>query len=102
MNFTEPALKVGTQLLSISPCTWDSYFSTSHASSETTDIVQGSRMLELTFISFVAGSIFLKVAAWRDPVNVVDVQKLALITFLALVAHPVYAHCPLSFILIDF
>ncbi len=73
MNFTEPALKVGTRFLSVTPSTWDSYFSTSDTSSETSDIAQGPSMLELTFISLVTSPIFLKVAAWRDSVRVVDV-----------------------------
>lgn len=102
MNFTETALKVGTQLLSIAPCAWDSYFSTSDTSSETANIAQGPSMLELTFISLVTSPIFLKVAAWRDSVRIVDVQKLTLIPLLALVAHPVHANGPLSFTLIDF
>lgn len=101
MNFTKPALKVGTRFLSVTPSTWHSNFSTSYASSDATDIAQCPCMLELAFVSLVTSPIFLKIAAWRDSVWVIYVQKLALIPLLALVAHPVHAHCPLSFSLID-
>jgi hypothetical protein len=87
--------------LSVTPSTWHSNFSTSCASSDSTDIAQRPCMLELTFVSLVASPIFLKIAAWRDSVRVIYMQKLALIPLLALVAHPVHAHCPLSFCLID-
>ena len=102
MNFTEPALKVGTSFLSITPCTWYSDLSASYSSGHSAHVAQCPSMLELAFVSLMASPILLKVAAWRDSVRVVDVQKLTLIPLLALVAHPVHAHCPLSFTLIDF
>ena len=101
MNFTKTTLKVGASFLSITSCTWNSYFSASNASAYCANIAQCPSMLELTFVSLVTSPIFLKIAAWRDSIRVIYVQKLALIPLLALVAHPVHAHSPFSFTLID-
>jgi hypothetical protein len=102
MNFTKPALKVGTSFLPITPCTWHSYLSASYSSGHPAHVALCPSMLELAFVSLMASPILLKVAAWRDSIGVIYVQKLALVPLLALVAHPMHAHCPLSFTLIDF
>jgi hypothetical protein len=102
MNFTEPSLKVGTRFLSVSPGTWYTYFSARDTSSKTANIAQCPSVLELTFVSLMASPIFLKVAAWRDFIRVIYMQKLALVSLLALVAHPMDAYSPFSFTLIDF
>lgn len=57
-------------------------------------------MLELALVPLVAGAIFLKVAARRDSIRVINMKEFALVPLLALVAHPVHANGPLSLALV--
>ena len=58
-------------------------------------------VLEGALVSLVTCAVLLKEAAGRDLVRVIDVQELAVVSFLALIRQPMHAHRPLPLALVD-
>ena len=55
-----------------------------------------------TLISFLALLVLHEVSAWGDPLLIIYVEELALVSLLALVRHPMNAHCLLDLALVLF
>jgi hypothetical protein len=97
----ETPLKIGTFFVALN--------STSRHSSRTSSCNRpflstrwnvSSDMLKRAFVSFVASSIFLKVAAGRDPFLIVYMKEGAFFSLLALILHPVNTNSSLSLALV--